>query len=411
MTVRDSELLPVVVAGNLVLDMFPPLALPPGQSLRDRLVGGQLVELGALTTAPGGVVSNTGICLHRLGVPVRAMGQIGPDLLGRELRRLLDAAGLDTSTLPEASTNTAYTIVLSPPHTDRIFLHYAGPALTFSVDDIDWDAVAGAGIFHLGYPPLMPALYAHGGAQLVEMMRRAKTLGATTSLDMCMQPPDSESAQQDWQTIMQAALPYVDLLLPSIEELLLYLQPQRYDELSRRADGREVLAVVKPPLFAELADAALDMGAAVVGVKAGRMGMFVRTAGADRLAQMGRVTPGDPANWANRERWEPGYIPQHIVTATGAGDAAVAGFLAAFLRGETVETTLRYSCALGVQNLEAPDATSSIRTWAETTRLMQSWPKNTLALADALPGWRFDAASGQWASPRDAVVEAPEGER
>lgn len=408
---RDtSELLPVVVAGNVVLDMFPPLVLPDGHSLSDLLVGGQTLELGELSTSAGGVVPNTGLSLHKLGVPVRAIGQLSDDLLGRELRSLLEAGGLDTTYLAESNGTTSYTIVLSPPETDRIFLHYPGPAKTFSADNVAWEAVADAGIFHFGYPPLMPVLYADDGAQLAAIMRRAKELGATTSLDMAMLPLSSEGARQDWHAIFRATLPYVDLLLPSAEELLLFLQPELYRELSLQAAGREVLSVFQPQHLVELADTVLDMGVAVAGLKAGSRGIYVRTAGVERFEELGRAAPGDRHRWAGRELWEPGFVPRRIVTATGAGDAAVAGFLAAFIRGCDIEDASRYACALGALNLEAADATSSIRTWDETTELIAGgWQKNHIP--GDLPGWQVDAASGQWLGPRDAVLQAGDPER
>lgn len=404
----NGDLQPVVVAGNIVLDMFPPVVLPDGQQLCDLLVGGQTVEMGALTTSPGGVVPNTGISLRKLGVPVRAMGQVAGDLLGRELRDLLKAGGLDTTYLSESEGSTSYTFVLSLPDTDRIFLHYPGPARTFSPDVIAWDAVADAGVLHLGYPPLMPLLYADGGARLAEIMRRAKALGATTSLDMCMLPAASEGAQQDWRAILRAALPYVDMLLPSVEEMLLFLEPARYAQLA--AAGGDVAAGLGAEDFSRLAGELLAMGVGVVGLKAGRSGLYVRTASAERLASFGRAAPADPEGWADRELWDPGFKPRRVATATGAGDAAVAGFLAALVRGLPLEATMRCACALGAQNLEAADATSSIRSWEETVRAIDAgWEKNEMGRA--MPGWHYDEASRQWRGPHDARIEIETGGR
>jgi len=402
----NDHLLPVVVAGNIVLDMFPPLELPDGYQLCDLLVGGQTIEVGALTTSPGGVVPNTGISLHKLGVPVRVMGQVAGDLPGRELRDLLRASGLDTTYLSESKGSTSYTFVLALPDTDRIFLHYPGPAKTFSTAVIAWEAIADAGIFHLGYPPLMPLLYANNGAQLAGLMRQAKALGATTSLDMCMLPPASEGARQDWRAILRATLPHVDLFLPSVEEILLLLQPDRYAALT--AAGGDITTGLGAEDFSRLAGELLEMGAGIVGLKAGRSGLYVRTASAERLASFGRAAPAGVTGWANRELWDPGYKPRRIATATGAGDAAVAGFLAALIRGLPLEGALRCACALGAQNLEAPDATSSIRSWEETMRAINAgWEKNEMDRA--MPGWHYDETWGQWRGPHDTCTEAETG--
>ena len=43
---------------------------------------------------------------------------------------------------------------------------------------------------------------------------------------------------------------------------------------------------------------------------------------------MGSAAP-DPAGWADREIFAPAYQVDRVVSATGAGDSAVAGLLAA----------------------------------------------------------------------------------
>jgi sugar/nucleoside kinase (ribokinase family) len=395
------DLPPVAVAGSTVLDLFPTLLIPGGHTFRDMLVGGAVLELGPLASHSGGSAPNTGISLHRLGVPVRLMGRIGDDLLGREMIRIFEAEGIRCDWLSVAEGETSYTIVLAPPETDRIFLHYPGPNAAFSAADIDWDVVARAGILHLGYPPLMPRLYENGGGPLADLLRRAADLGVTTSLDMCMVPADSASAREDWPAILERVLPHTDILLPGVDEMLFLAQPDLFHTLSKRAASDPILTAVEPEHVAALGERLIGLGAGIVGLKASDRGMYLRTGGADRLRAFGRAAPSDMAVWADRELWEPGFEPRHFETATGAGDAAVAGFLTAFLRGCGPEESLRMACALGAQNLEAADATSSIRSWGETVALVEgSWARNRITV-DA-PGWHFSADSGQWIGPNDA---------
>lgn len=390
---------PIVVAGNIVLDMFPPLILLEGQVFSDLLIGGQVLETGPLSTSTGGCVSNTGISLHRLGVPVHLMGRVAGDLLGREVRRIFEQEGIDSSLISSAAGGSSYTVVLAPPGTDRIFLHYPGPNSDLSTADIRWEVVEQAAMFHLGYPSLLPVLYAENGRLLADLFRQAKQTGVTTSMDMSMVARGSHSAQQDWPAILRTALPYVDLLLPSVEEMLFFIRPDLFDQLSVRAGKQPVVSVVEAEHMMLLSETLLEMGAGLVALKAGPKGLYLRTAKASRLASFGRAAPPDLANWADRERWEPGFKPGRIASATGAGDAAVAGFLAALVRGQSLEMTLRYACALGAENLEAMDATSSIRSWDETTRFIVNAEKNELTLSH--PGWRFDEAGGQWVGPHD----------
>lgn len=396
----DCDQLPVVVAGNICLDIFPFLTLDEGQHLADLLVGGQTVATGPLLVSTGGAVSNVGICLHRLGIPVYLMGCTGDDFLGREIRAVFEGEGLDSNTIRRVEGGSAYTIVLAPPGTDRIFLNYSGPSAVFSVADVDWKVVEQAGVFHLGYPSGLPALLTDGGEPLALMLRRAKEAGATTSVDMSMAPRNSARANLDWPGILAKAMPYVDLMLPSVVEMLFYLRRDLFDEMSEKSGRREVLAVIEAEHVTLVSDILLEMGAKVVGLKVGNKGFYVRTGDPKRFADFGRAAPTDPSNWGCRELWDPGFKPVKIATATGAGDAAVAGFLAAFLRGHTIEATIRYACALGARNLESMDATSSIHSWEEMTHLIDAgWDKNKLPVEHS--AWRFDEENGQWIGRRD----------
>jgi sugar/nucleoside kinase (ribokinase family) len=396
----QADLPPVVVAGNIVLDMFPPLILEEGRQFQDALIGGQTVEVGPLTVSTGGCVSNTGIALHMLGVPVKLMGAIADDILGREIERIFERVGIDTSRIARIEGNSSYTIVLAPPSTDRIFLHCPGSGGLFNTEDVDWGTVKRAGIFHLGYPPYLPALFADDGEALAEMFRKAKVLGATTSLDMAFPLRTAEASRKNWHTILHKTLPYVDLLLPGVEEMLFLLERSLFEDLCTKAAGQEVLTVIEPAHVMELAELLLQMGTGVVALKAGYKGLYVRTAGSDRLSELGRAKPNNMGNWSCRELWEPGFKPRQIASATGAGDVAVAGFLAAFLRAHTIEMTLGYACALGTKNLEAMDATSSICSWDEITDLIEAGWEKTL-LDNQHPGWIFDNESGLWVGPHD----------
>ena len=233
------------------------------------------------------------------------------------------------------------------------------------------------------------------GRPLAALLERAKKMGATTSVDLCMVSVDSDSVRQDWYTILQRAVPHVDLLLPGFEETLFLLQRDLYNELKEKAAGHEVLSVMEPQHVMLLAELLLKMGAGVVGLKVGGKGLYMRTAQAERLKRFGRVRPAEIDNWAGRELWEPGFQPRQFVTAVGAGDAAVAGFLTAFLRGHEIESCMRLACACGAENLEAADAISGLLAWEATINLITSgWKKTQLNLRH--PGWRFDDTVGLW---------------
>jgi sugar/nucleoside kinase (ribokinase family) len=84
-----------VAAGHICLDLMPGLG-----SRHLALAPGALRIAGPMTISTGGSVSNTGIALHRLGVPTRLVALVGSDPLGEVLRGALErespglAAGL-----------------------------------------------------------------------------------------------------------------------------------------------------------------------------------------------------------------------------------------------------------------------------------------------------------------------------
>ena len=83
---------------------------------------------------------------------------------------------------------------------------------------------------------------------------------------------------------------------------------------------------------------------------------------------------------------------------TGSGDATIAGFLAALLRGLSIEESLRMAVAVGACNVEAVDTLSGIRSWDATlARLADGWAQQSLDLDS--PGWNFDKDCGLWRGP------------
>jgi sugar/nucleoside kinase (ribokinase family) len=104
--------------------------------------------------------------------------------------------------------------------------------------------------------------------------------------------------------------------------------------------------------------------------------------------------------WASRELWSPIFQTDTVGT-TGAGDAAIAGFLAALLRDMSPIEAVTIAGAVGACNVEAPDAVSGIRSWDETlARIRGGWPRK--ALKFNAPGWRFDELQQVWIGPNDA---------
>ncbi len=392
----------VVVAGHICLDIIPAFGNAE-ITLHSLLSPGKLTHMGPLTTATGGPVSNTGLALHRLGVPCRLMGKVGDDLVGRAILDIVRAVApqLAQGMIVEKGPPSSYTIVISPPGVDRIFLHCPGANDTFGADDVDCQQLSGARLFHFGYPPLMRRIFSDGGAELATLLRRVKERGLTTSLDMARPDPASEAGRADWRQILARALPHVDAFLPSFDETLFMLDRPRFDHIARRGPSDDFNAQADAALLRQLADQLLSMGAAIVALKLGTQGLYLRTApDRERIAAIGPCAPADPAAWADRELLVPCFEVKAVGT-TGSGDCTIAGFLAALLHGLSPEQVMTAAVAVGACNVERADATSGVPTWpALQQRLQSAWRRRPLALS--LPAWRWDQEDAVWRGPEDA---------
>ena len=264
---------------------------------------------------------NTGLALHRLGVGVRLVGRVGDDLFGAGVLAALreQDPGLAAGMVVAPEEATSYSIVISPPGVDRSFLHCPGANDSFTSDDVTDDALAAARIFHFGYPPLMRSMFAGGGAELRRLFARARDAGAVTSLDLSMPDPDSEAGRVDWEALLAATLPFVDVFAPSIGELLYMLE-------------HDVAAAVDRARLTRLGERLLEMGAAIVAIKLGDQGSTCARPAASpgrgpaRARRRGLARPRAAVAVLRPGARSPG--------TTGSGDCTIAGLLAALLRGE-----------------------------------------------------------------------------
>jgi sugar/nucleoside kinase (ribokinase family) len=385
-----------VVAGHICLDIIPTFYTSPGQ-------GGYLVEAGKRTLigpaqiSTGGAVSNTGLALHRLGISTRLIGKIGADTFGEIILSILRrrdpqlAAGM----LVDPDLPSSYTIVISAPELDRAFLHCEGANSVFSGDDIKTDRIADATLFHFGYPTSMRRIYEDGGVGLADLLQRAKTTNLATSLDTSHVDDDGPSGAVDWRRYIERIAPYVDFFLPSLEEIFFMLERARFQEVSAGARGVHLAIHGGIAFVRELAASLLQMGIAIVGIKLGDQGFYLRTTDDPaRLRSMGKLTL--TTAWLDRELLAPAFEVK-VAGTTGAGDCAVAGFLSAALRGLTPEEALISAIGAGACNVEVADAIGGIPTWDELqARIKSGWPQRPLSIA--LDHWHHDPTTGLWHS-------------
>jgi sugar/nucleoside kinase (ribokinase family) len=364
-----------LVAGHICLDIIPQFQAAAGDfDFASQFAPGGLLRMGPAILSTGGPVSNTGLALYKLGVPTILAARIGADLFGQSVRSIVAChhpsltEGL--ATLPDAITS--YSVIISPPGVDRLFLHCPGANDQFGQADVPDSLMQRAALLHFGYPPVMRRMIANQGAELGQLFQRAKANGLTTSLDMCT-PDPVEGRKVDWEGILSFVLPYVDIFTPSLEELLFMLDWEAYKAIQDEAGMAAYVDMAGGKLHA-ISERLLGMGAQVILLKLGRYGAYLRT-GKLKRERLGRAAPPDLDAWQQVERREACFKVQ-VVGATGSGDATIAGFLSGWLRGQSPQEALTSAVAVGACNVESADALSGIPDWNTVQeRVAKGWEK------------------------------------
>ena len=191
----------VVTLGAHVLDVHAKYveAIPEGQ-------GGQLIE--EIRMSPAGSAGGTAITLAKLGAEVVTVGAAGSDDLGDVLVGSLGRFGIDTSHIARRDdVQTSSSVIPVRPNGDRPALHVIGANATLTHDVMPWDEIEQADFLHLGAPEFMHEL-------APEVLERARTAGATTSIDVLA---------DGWPELLDMigeSLPHVDWFLPNREQAM-----------------------------------------------------------------------------------------------------------------------------------------------------------------------------------------------
>lgn len=322
----------VRIAGHVCLDVLPELR-------GGTPAPGSLFEVGPLRMRLGGCVANTGTALAALGAPLSVSTVVGADLFGETVERMLRESGVATSDVTRSADHTtSYSIVLEPPGVDRSFLHHVGANEVFDGSDV---AVDDIDLLHLGYPQLLPRLLDDGGRALTHLLERARSAGVTTSVDFASVDP-ARLDEHQWGDLVRTWAPLIDVFTPSIDDLTPWLDTQ----------------LTTPEQIAEAAEKLVDLGVGVVLLTAGERGMVLRTAGAERLSQGGRVLADLATSWVDRQLWAPS-AEIAVTRTTAAGDTATAGLLRGLITAVSPERAIRLAtgaaalCCAGADPLPA----------------------------------------------------------
>lgn len=370
----------IIAAGHICIDITPMFKGEKCNNVTDLLVPGKLINVGAADIHTGGSVANTGLAMKLMGADVSLMGKVGDDEFGRMILNILEKFQAADGMIVDAASSTSYSAVLAIPGIDRIFLHNPGANDTFTGEDLNFDLIKEAVLFHFGYPPIMAKMYENGGKELADVFKRVKETGCLTSLDLAAVDEKSEAGKADWESIFKETLPYVDFFLPSVEEICYMLDKEKYDELQMRADGRdvtEVLSIEKDVV--PLADRILDMGCKLVIIKCGAAGFYYKTKDAEVFEALSAHSGLEFAGFGGQAGFEKSYVPDAVISGTGAGDTTIAAFLTAMVKGYPFEKCLQLAAATGASCVAAVDALSGLKPLEELqAKIDAGWAKQDL---------------------------------
>jgi sugar/nucleoside kinase (ribokinase family) len=368
----------IICAGHVCIDITPAITDPGNVRIEEFLMPGKLIQVGKASVSAGGCVSNTGLGLKVLGADVSLMGKIGKDDFGELVLNEYRRYGAAEELIVQEHDATSYTVVIAIPGIDRIFLHHPGANEAFCAKDIPWEKVKGAALFHFGYPPIMKKTWENGGEELVKILSGARQANLATSLDLAAVDPNSGAGAQDWRAILVRALPLVDFFCPSIEELCWMLDRNLFDAWKEKAAGRDVTTILNVDRdIRPLAEECMALGCRVLLLKCGASGMYLRTADRRSLERISPAVELNSARWADQDFFEKSYVPEKVLSGTGAGDTSIAAFLKAVLDGYDPEMCMHLSAGTGASCVEAYDTLSGLRSFDQLKEKIQSgWKKN-----------------------------------
>lgn len=306
-----------VLCGSCVADILVrpvPLDRPMGE--------GTLLHVDPIEMTTGGIVSNAGIAMAKLGMKVTALSLVGEDEWAAVIRRKYEAEGIDTSRLvthPTAATST--TVVLIDPSGERSFAHSVGAPLLMDgrMFRENLEIFARSRMMVLGYYSLMPNLE----KDLAEVLAAVRQEKCLTVLDAAgdgggMRPLDR-------------ILPHLDVYVPSHAEA---------SHQTGESDPEKIVEIYR------------GCGApGLLGVKLGSQGALLSPAAGQYVKVECVAAPGE------------------IVDTTGAGDCFYAGLVTGLLKEMSVPEAGRLGAATGACCVTGVGATAGLRDYTATARL------------------------------------------
>jgi ribokinase len=269
-------------------------------------------QISALGWGSGGCAANVAAGLALLGVPARLLARVGSDPAAAIALRIARAANADLTAIQIDDTlATGLCFAAVSPGGERTFFSYRGANVGFDFGPEQASLFDGARWLHIS------------GYALLEGRQRAATLALIDaaderdipiSLDLCL--PQLRA----WRDETIGLLPRLRVLFANEPELALLTA------IGISATNAKIAAELPGDLGALAVEPLVGQGVGIVAVKLGARGCLV----ADTSMQ----------------HYTPAFAVEAVDT-NGCGDAFVAGFLFALLRGAALEQCAIVANAIG----------------------------------------------------------------
>lgn len=178
---------------------------------------------------PGGAPCNVLAMLRKLGKRCAFVGKVGDDIFGRQLRGVVEEAGIDvTGLVMDEQVHTTLAIVKNYENGDRDFSFYRNPGadMMLTQDELPLDMLANCRIFHFGTLSMT-----HAGVRdaTLTAIRTAKEHGALISFDPNLRPPLWDSLEDAAEQI-RVGLGLCDILKIADNEIEFITGEQEFDK-------------------------------------------------------------------------------------------------------------------------------------------------------------------------------------
>ncbi len=236
--------------------------------------------------------------ISTLGSSVGFVGKVGLDNFGDHVISSLKSRGVDTQYIVRSDKEkTGVTVVLNFLE-ERAMVTYQGAMKSLTIHDVEEESFNRARHLHVSSIFLQTELL----KDVVQLFKKAKDMGLTTSLDPQWDPAEA------WNIDLKKLMKYVDVFMPNASEL---------KALTRTNDLKQALKLV-------------EQFENTVVIKDGINGAYLWN--------------GTKLHHQNAFRNE------YVVDSIGAGDSFNAGFIHQFLQKKSLEECLEYGALIGAVN-------------------------------------------------------------